>query len=328
MVQNPDQETIHYWERWLSKHPERRDEFELARQTVKSMQYKHRYQMPAQDYDDLFIKLRLFKKETDHELSNMYLDRHRRMRHLFLKVAAVITFFLTFLFTVYFLVPYQPDEEDSLALAMVHKEVPPGAKSTFRLSDGTVVRLNAGSKISYPAQFASHVRELSLEGEAYFEVVKDSERPFIIHTGELQTAVLGTSFNVRYLAREENIEVALVSGVVKINDAKGAELLLNPTEMAVYSRNNQILTKKNFDARLVTAWKDNILLFEKATLSDIITQLENWYGVEIEVQLNSPIVGLYSGEYIDKSLEIVLEGIGYASGFQFKIDGKQVRIQN
>ena len=157
--------------------------------------------------------------------------------------------------------------------------------------------------------------EIPLEGELHGEetnVTENSEEEIEITFNET----------------EEIIEVALVSGNVKVIDLQGNETMLNPLDAAIYSKTTKTIKKQGFDARLVTSWKDNILLFDKATIPQIVERLENWYGVKITIDLDNPISGLYSGEYRDESLEMVLNGIGYTSGFQYSIDGNYITIKN
>jgi transmembrane sensor len=328
MVNNPDEETTHYWQRWLKLNPDRRKEFELAKQTIQSIRYKNVRNLSASDYDRIFNEIRSFKKKHDEKESLIDLSKKAKLLPIVWKAAAVILFLISASFGVRYLFFSEGSTTELATVEQIEKFVPLGAKQTIRLGDGTVVRLNSGSKLKYPVQFSEGRRDVELVGEAFFEVAGDENRPFTISTGEIRTQVLGTSFNVRYHTEEDNVQVALVSGKVKISDLLGNEMLLEPSEMAIYSSGNKTIKKKNFDEKLVTSWKDNILIFEKASISEVVDHLERWYGVNIDLQLKTPIVGMYSGEYKDKSLDIVLEGIGYASGFQYEIDGMNVKIKN
>ena len=328
MVNNPDEETTHYWQRWLKLNPDRRKEFELAKQTIQSIRYKNVRNLSASDYDRIFNEIRSFKKKYDEKESLIDLSKKAKLLPIVWKAAAVILFFISVSFGVHYLFLDRVITEELVTVEQIEKFVPLGAKQTIRLGDGTVVRLNSGSKLTYPVQFSEGHRDVELVGEAFFEVARDESRPFTISTGDIRTQVLGTSFNVRYRTEEDHIQVALVSGMVKVRDVRGNEMLLEPSEMAVYSTSDKVIKKKYFDEKLVTSWKDNILIFEKASIREVVDQLEKWYGVNIDMQLKTPIVGMYSGEYKDKSLDIVLEGIGYASGFQYEIDGMNVKIKN
>jgi len=328
LVNNPDEDTRHYWQRWLEKHPERKKEFELARQTIQSIRYKKTKKLSESDYNRMFLKIRAFKQLQDEIESNTAFIKKRKHYPNILRVAAVILFFVTISFGIVYLSSEHKYDQVTSYEEIIEINVPYGAKKTIRLADGSTIRLNAGSRFVFPKQFKNTVRTVELKGEAYFEVARDENRPFIIKTGDINTYVLGTSFNLRHYEAEEFIEVALVSGNVKVIDVQGNETLLNPLDAAIYSKDTKTITTQGFDARLVTSWKDNILLFEKATIPQIVQRLENWYGVKITIDLDNPIIGLYSGEYRDESLEMVLDGIGYTSGFQYSIDGNYITIKN
>jgi len=328
MVNNPNADTKHYWKRWLERHPERQEDFELAKQAIQSIKYKESKRLSESDYDGIFAKIRAFKKLQDEKESNIILSKKGKLYPSMVWAAAVILFLITFSFSVVYFISEKIPDDLSLHEVLIEKNIPFGAKNTITLADGSVVRLNSGSQLIFPKQFSPDIRTVELKGEAFFDVAKDENRPFTIKTGEVSTQVLGTSFNIRYYDDEENIEVALVSGIVRINDNQGNETLLKPLEMAVYSKNAKTIEKKDFNARLVTSWKDNILVFEKASIQQITDKLERWYNVKIKIDLDSPIIGLYSGEFKDEPLDVVLDGIGYASGFQYYIDDKFVTIKN
>ncbi len=328
MVNNPNADTRHYWKLWLARYPERQEDFELAKQIVHSIKYKNPRKLSESDYDRLFTQIIKFKKLEDEKDSNNILPKKRKLFQFMAWAAAIILFLITFSFSVFYFIHEKKPVELSIHEVFIEKKVPLGAKKTIKLSDGSVIRLNSGSKLIFPKQFANDNRTVELRGEAFFDVSKDSNRPFIIKTGDVSTQVLGTSFNIRNYDFEDNIEVALVSGLVKINDSQGNETLLKPLEMAVYSKDAKNIKKNGFNIKLVTSWKDNIIVFEKASINQIMGKLERWYGVKIEIDFEKPIVGLYSGEFQNETLNVVLDGIGYASGFNYSIDNNFVTIKN
>ncbi|MCG8307735.1 MAG: FecR domain-containing protein [Cytophagales bacterium] len=329
LICNPDEDTRHYWQRWLERHPERREEFELARQTVQSVKYKTDRKLSEDDYDRMFMRIRAFKQELDERATSGRFPEQRDKRPVFLRAAAAILFLLTLAVGATYMISRDASENVALNdVEWVETVVPAGAKKTVRLGDGTIIRLNAGSSIAFPERFGADTRPVTLKGEAFFDVAKDENRPFIIKTGDITTKVLGTSFNIRHHEEEEHIEIALVSGKVRVNDALGNEMLLQPAEMLVYSKSTQTHRKSGFDEKLITAWQDNILVFEKASMRQIKDKLERWYGVEITLALSRPVAGHYSGEYHNEPLEVVLQGIGYASGIHYSVDHNKVIIKN
>lgn len=145
------------------------------------------------------------------------------------------------------------------------------------LSDGSKVWLNAESRLTFPEKFRSDRREVTVEGEAYFEVAKDATRPFFVHTKYFTTKVLGTSFNVM-ARRQETASVVLVSGKVEVKAT--STLTMTRGEMVAFD-NDRKLRKTSVDTYPYVQWKDGFFYFEKAPLGDIMRELGRWYNINI-----------------------------------------------
>lgn len=205
------------------------------------------------------------------------------------------------------------------------KQTAYGEKITITLKDSTMIYLNSGSQLRYRED--NH-REVFLEGEAFFDVSRDTLRPFLIHTANITTIVLGTSFNICAFAEDEKIAISVVSGEVKIEKQKDTTeqvLKLEPGEQAMYDLKDTRMIKRSFDYKNVLSWKEGRLHFENARFSDIVQTLERWYGVEIEVR-HPGIENGFSGSYTRRSLESVLEGMSFVLDFEFTIQDKKVII--
>ena len=208
-----------------------------------------------------------------------------------------------------------------------------GQKATITLSDGSTVRLNAESSITYPESFTTlNSRDIVLIGEAFFDVERNPEKPFKIKSGDVLTTVLGTSFNINAYDSSE-VCVALVSGKVKVNAAPDnssfnqSEVYLNPGESAFYDGQSGDIKIGSFDEKKLVAWKDGIIYLSNAGYKQVFDQLSQWYGVDFEF-VNAPTEQWdYSGEFEDMSLELVLSTIGYSKGFEFQIRDIKVRIE-
>lgn len=207
----------------------------------------------------------------------------------------------------------------------VTKEAAKGQKITIVFPDGTVVKLNAESYITYPVRFSEHNRKVVLSGEAYFDVAHYDNWPFIVQTREVQTKVLGTSFNIAAYPENDFINIALVSGSVQVSDNSKREFTLKPKEMISIGQKDEALTISQFDFREVTGWKDNVIVFDKASFKEVQFTLERWYDVKFQYSNALVFKGGYSGEFADQSLENVLLGMS-ANKFEFKIEGKNVYI--
>ena len=161
---------------------------------------------------------------------------------------------------------------------------PRGKDYELVLSDGTVVLLNADSKITFPTRFTGNKRTVKLVGEAYFKVSKNKHRPFIVETGNLYTKVLGTEFNLKAYPHSD-VNVTLIKGSVAVN-AEGKEVMLKPGENAEYSENKDIEVT-TVDTEGYIQWKDGYFYFDNVPLIDVVRDLGRWYNVNIEIRNNS-----------------------------------------
>ena len=184
-----------------------------------------------------------------------------------------------------------PIEEASLSYQEINNEkgspqihtltTPRGKSFKVILDDGTEVWLNAGSKLQYPDEFTETERIVTLEGEAYFHVSRDTKHPFIVKSGTVETRVLGTEFNIRSYPQEER-HVTLVSGSVLVRDSqKENELQLEPGQNVALDANGQLLIPNNVDVNEFIAWKDNLFCFREAKLKDIMKAIGRWYNLSI-----------------------------------------------
>jgi ferric-dicitrate binding protein FerR (iron transport regulator) len=149
------------------------------------------------------------------------------------------------------------------------------------LEDGTEVYMNTGSKIIFPNHFKSDSRIVEVEGEAYFKVTKDPNRPFIVKTTSFSTRVLGTEFNIRAYPQGES-SVTLVTGKVLVTPGENEanQVTLSPGQNATCS-GGQLLVK-DVDVENYIAWKDGYFFFEEASLEDIMAEISRWYNVRVE----------------------------------------------
>lgn len=210
----------------------------------------------------------------------------------------------------------------------------PGSKSRIQLPDGSLVWLNVGSKLTYADGFSGGRRELTLEGEAFFDVVKDPAHPFVIHTQKMDVKVLGTSFNVKAYPEDATTEATLFRGRIEVTLLRHHEqkkIILAPRQKLVV--NNQLSkfmdkdlrekglveerdniqiqaiesTLKGDSAYTEISWIYNRLEFKKESFAGVMRKMERWYDVQINIEdssLNNEIIsGSLSAENIDKALE-------------------------
>ncbi|MDT3405304.1 FecR family protein [Mucilaginibacter terrae] len=181
-----------------------------------------------------------------------------------------------------------------------------GQRKIIHLNDGSTVWLSAGSKITYPVAFKGKLREVNFLGEAYFDIAKDKAHPFIIHTLNTTTKVLGTSFNVKAFPKQLTVEVALVEGKVSFKGQK-SEVILLPHEQVVYNKTAGTLTKSKFsDANDVVARREGEYKFDNMRVNEIAEELTRNFNVNITVEgevKNCTFFGrLKKGETVDRFL--------------------------
>ena len=173
----------------------------------------------------------------------------------------------------------------------------------------------------YPENFEGNQRVVQLEGEAFFNVVRDTLRPFIVQTGSLSTRVLGTSFNISALSHNNDIKVAVASGLVKVEEMRcrrKAMALLKPSQMAVYSKATKSLRTQPCDIESITSWKDGIIVFKDANMNQVVTELERWYGVQFILDSDLKMDHSITVTYDNQTLEYVLDGLSYMSSIKYR----------
>ncbi|MCL3853826.1 FecR domain-containing protein [Parabacteroides sp. GYB001] len=236
-------------------------------------------------------------------------------------IALVLGFSLSFLLN---------DQKESWQASQFENVVmaPPGQKTQLVLPDGTLVWLNSGSRLSYNYQYSTQDRIVNLEGEAFFDVQKDTQYPFIVKTGAVDVKVHGTAFNVSAYADEEDIMVALLRGKVSLLSADSQQLLtyLSPDQIAMVSKNNLSCQVTPCDAEVESSWHHNLLKFDGTPAKEVWKKLERWYGVDITLSNVSPFQ-VYWFTIKTESLTELLKMINKITPIEYKLDGKEVTIK-
>ena len=161
--------------------------------------------------------------------------------------------------------------------------IPRGGEYVLTLADGTSVCLNAGSKLRFPVQFSGNMRRVELEGEGYFQVVRDEKKPFVVEASGVNITVLGTEFNVSNYPENLNVQTTLVEGSVKVvSERDGDVYILQPGEQAVFDKSSGELHVAAVDVSYATAWKEGRLRFRDRPLKEIMDFISRWYDVDVE----------------------------------------------
>jgi ferric-dicitrate binding protein FerR (iron transport regulator) len=331
-VKNPNSEEGLFWKAWLNDHPDKRELAEHARRILLSIGFQDK-SFNNQEITELWSSI---KNETilSPKISHLETDIKTPFNPWkYLKVAAVVFPFL--IAAVLFLFYREAPVEQPVPLSeTIEKFNPKGQKLTVFLSDGSKVKLNAESKIRYQKPLDEDSRVVYLEGEAFFEVVPDKSRPFIVRSANLETRVLGTSFNVKAYPNERTINVAVKTGMVSVSNTEqklvknqNKSIVLSPSEMVSFTLASKDMSVTKYDPKEVLSWSEGILYFNDATMEQFVARLERWYGIDIVVDRKTKIKKGIVGEFKDQSLEEILLGTHEASEFEYEFKNDKVIIK-
>jgi transmembrane sensor len=228
-----------------------------------------------------------------------------------------------------------------------------GSKTNVVLPDGTQVWLNAGSKLTYDKNYGNNIREVNLAGEAFFDVVHNAEKPFIIHAASISIKVLGTKFNVKSYPADKTTEATLIRGSIEVSfkNRPNEKIILKPSEKIIVSNlDNSII--RPIDAKIEqrfhvhepivavsnltyyqhsndvveTSWVENKLIFQDESFEDLARQLERWYGVVINFK-NPEMEQLYfTGNFKNESITQALNALKLSNNFTYTIAGNNITI--
>ena len=202
---------------------------------------------------------------------------------------------------------------------------PKGSKTQITLPDSTKVKLNSGAELKYSSLFSKNNREVFIKGECFFDVAK-SINHFTVNTSKLKVKVYGTKFNVKEEIKSKQTKVTLISGKVQVLDISGKPLtFLVPNEQLIYD-NHEIKIKKLNDVLPSTAWINNILIFDNQSFEEVAEYLENWYGVNINLDKSLYSNHLYTFKVKTESLRELLDLISVITPIDYTIDGDNVTI--
>ncbi|SDL83751.1 FecR family protein [Pedobacter sp. ok626] len=203
---------------------------------------------------------------------------------------------------------------------------PSGGQYMLILPDHSKVWLNAESSISYPSVFSGEERNVSLIGEAYFEVAKDKQHPFKVKAGAMEVKVLGTHFNIMSYAEEGQTQVALAEGSVRIDLGNNSRTLI-PGQQASIKAGSMQISLRNVDIDEVTNWKNGLFQFDNTPLEQVMRQIKRWYSVDVVYQGVKP--DLYITGMISRSNNVskILALIEETGGIDFVIGDKQIIVK-
>jgi transmembrane sensor len=338
-VKTPDGDSDWFWNSFIKENPAHKEEIDKAREMILLFDLSGR-DLPALEEiermrNGLLMSLRAEKEEHRDRMHGRDAGIAGIAYH-WLKIAAVIAVFPLVLVSVYFFIGKGGGpialRTDTSASDIVERINPAGQKSVLRLSDGTTVWLNAASRITYARHFdGKDTRDVYLEGEGFFDVAHETDRPFIVHTSSITIKVLGTSFNVKSYSEEKTIETTLVKGKVRIENpginGKKDDIDLMPNQRAVFDKESKAIQIREVQAENSVPWRQERLVFDEVSIDDVILQMERWYGVTIHVEKRGDLNCKLSATIEKESLEEVLRLLEASHNISYRIKGRDVFLE-
>ena len=206
--------------------------------------------------------------------------------------------------------------------------VPNGERMQLLFQDGSKVHLNSGSRIRYPKKFGLSERKVYLEGEAWFEVAKNKNRPFIVDLSYMDIKVLGTTFDVKAYPEEEAIFVALETGSIELKSRSFKSYQLRPGEKAVYNKaSGRCEVLRSHDVKMYSAWRRNVLVFKSAPLSDVMKTLARTYDISFDVKDSAALRYTYTITTDSVNLTTVLKELEKITPVLFEEKGGKIEVR-
>lgn len=320
-VLDPSGDRDFYWKNWIKSNPDKSQAVTTARELVQQLKFK----------DDI-----LSTHEVDHLLTDIISEKTSAragkvvtlQRQTYMRWGKIAASFLLILSSSIYLYRYVSAPKE---VAITKVQTLKGQRRRISLPDGSVAFLNASSTLTYPESFSDTLRSIALTGEAFFEVVKNPSKPFVVKTKDFQTVVLGTSFNVRSFDTEASTAVSLVEGKVRVTKEYAGRdpqaHILIPGERLVYHPADHSFEKVNFDIADITGWKDGVLVFSDTDFPATVERLEQWYGVDITIQHPPSKEWHVNGHFENESLSEVLASIQFVYDIEYDIKNHNVILR-
>jgi len=295
---------------------------------------------------------RSFKEQVSNRLKTSRRIGLYKKIDIFIRIAAVLVILIGIghLFT-------KPIDKSIQSDPSVFEIISPrGSKTQVLLPDGSKVWLNSESKIRYFNNYNQSGREVILEGEGYFEVKKNPDKPFVVTASDIRIKALGTIFNIKAYPEENTIETTLVEGRLEVESGASGKVnklitlepnekvtFFNESEVAENQKNveenhkvenlppvkaalDKIISNEKVDPSLVTSWKNNILYFDNENFEDLAFKLERRFGVTIHFENESLKQLRFTGKFRDTIIEQVLEALQFASPFDYRFDDNNIYL--
>ena len=274
------------------------------------------------------------KYDADQALQKVHKRIHNTTKtgfvEIFKKVAAILILPLLFA-SIYFYLQESDIPPEAQQWYTLKTEA--GMRSQFELPDGTYVFLNSNTSLRYPLAFTGNTREVELQGEAYFDVAKNDEKPFLVNTGKIVVEVTGTEFKASNYTDEQLVEVVLVEGSVNLcqctaSGQRSVIQALKPGDKATLAGSDNKLFVEQVDVAKYIAWKNGVLMFRDDSMEDVVRRLNRWYNVDIDISSVYLEDYVYTATFEDETLIQVLDLLKLSAPIDYRIKNRKRKADN
>lgn len=326
-----DSKNARYWETFIREHPEMKGVVDEAAAIVNAI-LDDSFQLYEEEIN--LMRTGILKQMQQNNQSPFDTNPLMRRNHKlgWIKWAAVVALPVAAI-AVYLLAKEPASKVVSLLPAVLSKEVKfdlKGNKSLLRLTDGTKVWLNADSRLQYDENFnKGNTREISLKGEAYFEVFPDAKKPFIVHTSGIIVTVLGTAFNLKAYEGESTIETTVIHGKVGVS-RQGADesLILKPNQRAVFKKDTKATNVEQVATENITEWKEDKLVFDETPISEVLSKIEAYYNVKVHLKTGDRLDCTLTGEIGQEGVEEIFKLLEATYSIRYRISGRDIYVDD
>jgi ferric-dicitrate binding protein FerR (iron transport regulator) len=306
-------------------------------------------------YEEKLKKILSFNPKDNKPLtfSVIHSGKSHGVSRMWRYVVAVAGCILLFVFAYHFISQKNiPSGQDKFAKTneIISKS---GVRTKLVLPDGTLAWLNAGSKLNYTNEFNQKLREVELEGEAFFDVVKDAERPFIVHVSTINIKVKGTAFVVKSYPQDETVETTLLRGTIEVSrkdNPNSPLVILKPNEKLIFNKHvensipqdtnhgavkNESIREKDISVTSVsktipdsnkveTSWLYNRLVFDGDSFQELAAKMERWYNVKIAFKDQELFRYRFKGAFASESITQALDALKLTTKFSYQINSNEI----
>ena len=320
-VTHPDEKLDSYWNSFIGNNPEEASEVKEAAQIIRALYFEEETASDTH-YQQSLAELKNYQNSKS--------KSREQLHRIFTLVrnAAAILMVPVLLFSIY----QSRQSNESLSILNESSDqtikyiVPTGQKSSVVLADGTKVWLNSGTTLTVPMS-ESRKRNVYLEGEAFFDVVKNKKVPFVVETKDYSVKVFGTQFDVRSYNNKAESETILKEGSISIMTKGNEEIKMTPGQAFFVNKEKKHLIAE-VNPEIYISWKDNVLKIDNEELHDLLIRMEHWYGVKIHVDNYEMVKNLkYTLTIKTESLREMLDLMCYVTPLTYKVNGDQVTLK-